>query len=248
MAVHPFADGNGRLARALASVFLYRERSIPLLILADQRREYFAALEAADRGVWQTYVDFTLNRTLDAMLLVQESIQAAAPASIDESLNTIKALYITRGGYTEEQVDDAASRLLAAIQEELGRRFAGIQTPQLQSYSNLSHINCVLLPNYRMPLKPPSALLVNFITAPPAPAQMNRAFVLQVPRDCGRDDDLVLVEPNRNNQVVFAARIDEVIPSISSALQIRINMSVEGVVGRSLAELSEAARIAKSKG
>ena len=30
--VHPFADGNGRVARALASVFLYRDPGIPLVI------------------------------------------------------------------------------------------------------------------------------------------------------------------------------------------------------------------------
>lgn len=48
--VHPFADGNGRVARALASVYTYRSHSIPLLVLVDNRNEYISALEAADRG------------------------------------------------------------------------------------------------------------------------------------------------------------------------------------------------------
>jgi Fic family protein len=249
VAVHPFADGNGRLARALASVFLYRGHSIPLLILADQRREYFAALEAADRGIWQIYVDFTLSRALDAMLLVQESIQAGATASIEESLNTIKALYITKGGYTEEQVDEAGSRLLATVKQEFGRRLSQIQTPQLRTKSEVAYIGVRQLTNYRMAIsQDPQAFSVNLTTIAPAHAQVTRVFLLQVPKDCGRGDDLILVEPNRNSQVSFAARIDEVIPSISSVLQIRINMWVEGLVARSLTELSEAARIAKSKG
>jgi Fic family protein len=44
VAIHPFSDGNGRVARALASVFVYRARSIPFLVLADQLPPYFAAL------------------------------------------------------------------------------------------------------------------------------------------------------------------------------------------------------------
>lgn len=44
--IHPFADGNGRVARALASIFYYRAASIPLMILSDNRREYFSSLRS----------------------------------------------------------------------------------------------------------------------------------------------------------------------------------------------------------
>lgn len=36
-AVHPFAEGNGRVARALASVFLYRGVDVPLVVFSDQQ-------------------------------------------------------------------------------------------------------------------------------------------------------------------------------------------------------------------
>ena len=42
--IHPFADGNGRVARALSSVFTYRAQSVPLLILFERRNEYIDAL------------------------------------------------------------------------------------------------------------------------------------------------------------------------------------------------------------
>jgi fido (protein-threonine AMPylation protein) len=47
VAIHPFADGNGRVARALASAYLYRPNSVPFLMSADQRTPYFDALSAA---------------------------------------------------------------------------------------------------------------------------------------------------------------------------------------------------------
>ena len=90
VAIHPFADGNGRVARALASVFLYRARSIPLLILADQKGEYFSSLQSADMNDFQPFVDFTLNGALEAMQLVQESLRAAKAPSLKESINNLK--------------------------------------------------------------------------------------------------------------------------------------------------------------
>ncbi len=48
VAIHPFADGNGRVARALASAYLYRGGEVPFLVFADERIAYFEALSAAD--------------------------------------------------------------------------------------------------------------------------------------------------------------------------------------------------------
>ena len=48
--IHPFQDGNGRVARALASLVFLREGWFPLVIHRDQRSDYIDALEAADRG------------------------------------------------------------------------------------------------------------------------------------------------------------------------------------------------------
>jgi Fic family protein len=48
--IHPFADGNGRVARALASAFTYRAISMPIMILSEHKESYLDALEAADQG------------------------------------------------------------------------------------------------------------------------------------------------------------------------------------------------------
>ncbi len=48
--IHPYQDGNGRLARALITLILLRAGLLPLVVDRDLRTEYIGALEAADSG------------------------------------------------------------------------------------------------------------------------------------------------------------------------------------------------------
>ena len=48
--IHPFQDGNGRVARGLASLVFIREGWFPLVVHRDQHTRYIEACEAADGG------------------------------------------------------------------------------------------------------------------------------------------------------------------------------------------------------
>jgi len=55
--IHPFQDGNGRVARALASLVFLRAGWFPLVINREIRSDYIGALESADQGNLEPLVD-----------------------------------------------------------------------------------------------------------------------------------------------------------------------------------------------
>ncbi|MBF4627257.1 Fic family protein [Curtobacterium flaccumfaciens] len=92
VAIHPFSDGNGRVARALASVYLYRSPGVPLVVFADQRDRYLDALEAADGGDSSQFIRFVETRTVDAVSLLEASLRTDS-WDVDEDISDLRAIF-----------------------------------------------------------------------------------------------------------------------------------------------------------
>lgn len=74
--IHPFQDGNGRIARALATLVFLKSGDFPLLVTNKVRSEYIDALEAADFGNLEPLIYFFAeiqkNRLYDAITKSQD--------------------------------------------------------------------------------------------------------------------------------------------------------------------------------
>lgn len=79
--IHPFDDGNGRVARLIVNYLLLRNGCPPLIIRFERKAAYFSALREADSGNLMPLIEFfaeQLRWSLDA------AIKAAKGESIEE--------------------------------------------------------------------------------------------------------------------------------------------------------------------
>ena len=147
---------------------------------------------------------------------------------------------MTKSGYTHEEVDNAGIRLLDAVVQEIARQLTAMQSPEItMAVNKQGTVAGKPVAKYRTTLGGSIGFSLHLVTKAPAQANKTLGFQLQVPKDCGREDDLVLCNPKTDE--TFSARIDDVIPTVSSVLEIRIRMFAEGLLSRSLEELANTA-------
>jgi Fic family protein len=247
--IHPFADGNGRVARALASAFTYRSISMPIVILSEHKENYLSALESADAGDYQRFVNFMLLRSLDTIQLVYESVRGAGSPNPLDIARDLQKLYVTKGGYTQDEVDQSGQEFEKLITNEIGKRVKEFETPKLHgslSYSGATYIP-QQPPTHRLPLSGGQTLNVSLASDRPAAARVFRSFALLVPRDAGAEDDIQLRELPQDELAmlkefpqgeVFTARMDELRPVVSGTLSIRVSIFVERLLSEMLGKLN----------
>lgn len=90
--IHPFSDGNGRVARALASIFLYKHFCIPMVIFSDQRDAYFSTLEAADDKSTEGFFNFMEELVEIALEMIEINIRNADRPSLSEQTKELSVL------------------------------------------------------------------------------------------------------------------------------------------------------------
>lgn len=251
--IHPFADGNGRAARAIASIFSYRAYSMPIVILSERRNEYIDTLEIADNDNFAPFIQFIMNRYIDTLTLLEDDIATSLLGNADDFYKNITALYTTSGGYTHNQVEDAGIRLADHIFNELNNKCSQYMIrPEIGLKAAIQDKNYVVnTDGYRQLLsKPGKRIHIQFSSQPPADAQFTMVWQLEIPNDCDKNDELIIIPSNDvSAKHSFSARISDVTPDVSSSLQWRINMFVERILSSGLSQLeSMASSSLKEKG
>lgn len=115
--IHPFQDGNGRVARALASLVTIRAGMFPLAITRDDRAIYISALESADGGDLVPLIDFFTRvekRQFVRALGISRELRHEADR-VDQVLDAIGDLFGARDKSYKDAIDSAKETATKAL-------------------------------------------------------------------------------------------------------------------------------------
>lgn len=242
VAIHPFTDGNGRVARAFSSIFCYKRYSVPLLITADQRTQYFSALSEADSGRFTPFRSFINARVTQSIRLMVSSMQTAQLGSADHRVRMLKRVYETRGGYLQVDIDEAAHSLLNEVKrqleieiERLRTQFAGMHI----SVSDVQSSRESTSPNHRRVVRyGPRQVRIQAGTHSPAEATVIMDIDIEVPKDATPTDTFRVLSSSAG--LVLELPTEEMLPERAVLADVELALFVGRALAATLRELEHA--------
>lgn len=116
--IHPYQHGNGRVARALASLIFIKAGWFPVVVTRDERARYIDALEVADQGDLEAMVSFFVYQQKHALF---EAVQSAAElrtiANVDDAIKAAKRVLRSRGKESEPAIWLRTRKIADALME-----------------------------------------------------------------------------------------------------------------------------------
>ena len=234
--IHPFADGNGRVARAVASTFLIKSCDVPLVVWSDQDDEYIDALGAADRGNYQAFVDFIFDRALDTM---GDVVDRMGPAPEDVAAD-LRSLLHTQGGLSHGELEQVGVELFGQLMRSTANSIRKLSLPRdvscedgLVSGSGASNDG-----RYRPPLQQdPRTVTIQFRSVAPAEARLMYELQLLIAKDKAARYPFLLKRVNPLDE--FPVRLADVYPEVGDSLTPRIDAWVERMLAEGLRSLAQ---------
>jgi len=127
--IHPFEDGNGRVARALTLLVLLRDRYAPLVVDRRQRETYIAALDAANEGDLGDLI--RLFARLEIAALQSTLTQPVRLASQPDAASVVRA-YAGRLRQIQDATSQEKARGVKRVADEIAARITNYLDEQRQ--------------------------------------------------------------------------------------------------------------------
>jgi Fic family protein len=243
-AIHPFADGNGRVVRAVASVWLLRAISVPLVIFTEEKREYLRSLRQADEGNHQAFVDFVGEHAADSVMLTLEMIERSKVPALEKSVAELQSLLTFRGSIGHEQMDQFAEFLVEALSIEVASVSGDFSLPSgVQFSAGISQggFNVPPIPGFRPTGGMQSKGLQMSLSVTRLP-RANAYFQVYGYVSTDRDDPFPLALGN-DTEPLMRFRISEVRDGITAAARHRVHSLAEQLMGRLVSLVEEKLRV-----
>jgi Fic family protein len=241
-AVHPFADGNGRVARALASIYTIKAMSVPLVIFADQRERYLLSLRSADAGNRQAFVSFVASKVIDTVGLATERLRASMGPDVEDLVAEMQRLNQGCGGIGHDQLDGVASRILETVMSAINERLAQALKPPLSHSTGWLNGSRGGVPSgYRTTFDPPQRIgQVTIRSAPPASG--SQLFEFEIGVGARPDSEYCFVVLFVGRRDTLEVRLEDAFPAMNDTLLRRIEVWIERPIVSALDALQAEAR------
>lgn len=115
--IHPFQDGNGRIARSIATLVFLKDGLFPLVIRESDREVYLNALEKADNNDISDLVKLFAKRQKDCILSAL-NIQQQVEKSRFANQIFANGLHLLKTKYSKQKEEVAKVHILAGVLQE----------------------------------------------------------------------------------------------------------------------------------